>query len=68
MKWLWKYVNDKQLLWGKVIKAKYERENRWMTKEVISPYGVCVCVLFFFHKITTYKGVEIYMVWIYGDL
>ncbi|KAG5615003.1 hypothetical protein H5410_014827 [Solanum commersonii] len=40
MKWLWKYANDKQLLWGKVIKAKYEGENRWMTKEVISPYGV----------------------------
>ncbi|WMV45736.1 hypothetical protein MTR67_039121 [Solanum verrucosum] len=40
MKWLWKYANDKHLLWRKVIKAKYEVENRWMTKEVFSPYGV----------------------------
>ncbi|WMV13960.1 hypothetical protein MTR67_007345 [Solanum verrucosum] len=40
MKWLWKYANDKHPLWRKVLKAKYEEENRWMTKEVISPYGV----------------------------
>ncbi|KAG5577332.1 hypothetical protein H5410_057466 [Solanum commersonii] len=40
MKWLWKYANDKHPLWRKVIKAKYEEENRWMTTEVFSPYGV----------------------------
>lgn len=40
MKWLWKYANEKQRLWGKVIEAKYEEEDRWMTKEVTTPYGV----------------------------
>lgn len=28
-----------KLLSGKVINAKYE-ENKWMTKEVTTPYGV----------------------------
>lgn len=40
MKWLWKYANEKQRSWGKVIEAKYEEEDRWMTKEVTTPYGV----------------------------
>lgn len=40
MKWLWKYANDKQTLWGKVIETKYEEEDGWMTKEVTTPYGV----------------------------
>lgn len=38
IKWLWKYVNNKQLLWAEVIDARYE--DRWMTKEVTAPYGV----------------------------
>ena len=40
MKWLWKYSNDDQNLWGSVIKAKYEESDSWMTKEVTTPYGV----------------------------
>lgn len=40
MKWLWKYSNDNQNLWGSVIKAKYEESDSWMTKEVTTPYGV----------------------------
>lgn len=40
MKWLWKYVINKQMLWGKVIDAKYEEEDRWMTKEVTASYVV----------------------------
>ncbi|WMV40244.1 hypothetical protein MTR67_033629 [Solanum verrucosum] len=40
MKWLWKYSNDNKNLWGSVIKAKYEESDSWMTKEVITPYGV----------------------------
>lgn len=39
-KWLWKYFNENQNLWGTVIKAKYEEKDNWMTKEVTSPYGV----------------------------
>lgn len=31
MKWLWKYANEKQSLWGRVIEAKYEPEDKWMT-------------------------------------
>ncbi|CAN4087486.1 unnamed protein product [Withania somnifera] len=40
MKWLWKYANEKQMFWGKVIEAKYEEEDRWMTNEVTTPYDV----------------------------
>ena len=35
-KWLWKYSNDNQNLWGSFIKAKYEESVSWMTKEVHS--------------------------------
>ncbi|WMV36653.1 hypothetical protein MTR67_030038 [Solanum verrucosum] len=40
MKWLWKYANGNQLLWERVIEAKYIPEDKWMTKEVTTPYGV----------------------------
>lgn len=40
MKWLWKYTREHPLLWGRVIKAKYEQVDSWMTKEVTTPYGV----------------------------
>jgi len=40
MKWLWKFTKENHLLWGRVIKAKYEQEDSWMTKEVNTPYGV----------------------------
>ncbi|WMV28367.1 hypothetical protein MTR67_021752 [Solanum verrucosum] len=40
MKWLWKYANNNQMLWRKVIGAKYEEEDNWITKEVTTPYGV----------------------------
>ena len=33
-------VNDNQMLWKRVISAKYEGEDMWMTKEVTIPYGV----------------------------
>lgn len=36
MKWLWKYANNNQMLWRKVIRAKYEEEDNWITKEVRS--------------------------------
>ncbi|WMV38389.1 hypothetical protein MTR67_031774 [Solanum verrucosum] len=39
MKWLWKYANNNQMLWRKVIGAKYEEEDNWITKEVTTPYG-----------------------------
>ncbi|WMV13963.1 hypothetical protein MTR67_007348 [Solanum verrucosum] len=40
MKWLWKYANNNQMLWRKVIGAKYEEEDNWITKEVTTPCGV----------------------------
>ncbi|KAG5577258.1 hypothetical protein H5410_057392 [Solanum commersonii] len=40
MKWLWKYSNDNQNLWGTIINAKYEESDSWMTQEVTTPYGV----------------------------
>ncbi|KAG5576649.1 hypothetical protein H5410_056783 [Solanum commersonii] len=40
MKWLWRYSNNDQNLWGTVIKAKYEESDNWMTKGVTTPYGV----------------------------
>ena len=39
MKWLQKYANDKATLWGRVIEAKYEEEDIWMTNEITTPYG-----------------------------
>lgn len=40
MKWSWKLTNDNQLLWVTIIKAKYEEDDKWMAKEVSTPYGV----------------------------
>ncbi|CAN4092707.1 unnamed protein product [Withania somnifera] len=40
VKWLWRYSQETQAYWSKVIKAKYRKENRWMTKEVHTPYVV----------------------------
>jgi len=40
MKWLWKFANENQMLRKRVISAKYEGEDMWMTKEVTTPYGV----------------------------
>lgn len=40
MKWLWKYSNDNQNMWGSVIKERYEESDNWMTKEVTTPYCV----------------------------
>lgn len=40
MKWLWKYPNRNQMLWRKVIGAKYEEEDNWITEDVTTPYGV----------------------------
>ncbi|WMV12148.1 hypothetical protein MTR67_005533 [Solanum verrucosum] len=39
MKWLWKYSNENQTLWRRVISAKYENEDSWTTKIVTTPYG-----------------------------
>lgn len=40
MKSLWKYANDRQCLWRRVIEAKYEEGDRWMTKEITSPIEI----------------------------
>ncbi|WMV25769.1 hypothetical protein MTR67_019154 [Solanum verrucosum] len=40
LKWLWRYSQEPQAYWGKVIKAIYGVENKWMTNEVSTPYGV----------------------------
>ncbi|WMV38553.1 hypothetical protein MTR67_031938 [Solanum verrucosum] len=42
LKWLWRYSQEPQAYWSKVIKIKYGEEDRWMTKEVNTPYGVSV--------------------------
>lgn len=34
-----KFSNEQQL-WGRVIRAKYEQEDNWMTKEVTTSFGV----------------------------
>ncbi|TMX01072.1 hypothetical protein EJD97_025261, partial [Solanum chilense] len=39
LKWLWKFMTGENMLWREVIRAKYEMENRWMTKMVTTPYG-----------------------------
>ena len=40
MKWLWKFNHGEQTYWKEVIKAKYDEEDNWMTKEVTTAYGV----------------------------
>ena len=40
MTWLWKYSNENQSLWSRVIRVKYEENDNWMTKEVTTPYSV----------------------------
>ncbi|WMV14118.1 hypothetical protein MTR67_007503 [Solanum verrucosum] len=40
MKWLWRYSVEDQLMWKRVVGAKYEAEDSWMTKNMTSPYGV----------------------------
>ena len=42
MKWLLKFNNGEHTYWKKVIKAKCEEEDNWMTKEVTTAYGVSV--------------------------
>jgi hypothetical protein len=40
-KWLWRYANESEALWYKIIRAKYEdKDGGWCTKEVSSSYGV----------------------------
>ncbi|XP_049372997.1 uncharacterized protein LOC125837971 [Solanum verrucosum] len=38
MKWLWRYLFEDQLMWKRVVGAKYEAEDSWMTKDVSSLY------------------------------
>lgn len=40
VKWLWRYHQEDQALWREVIKSKYEELNKWVTKEVNTPYSV----------------------------
>ncbi|XP_059291348.1 uncharacterized protein LOC132044830 [Lycium ferocissimum] len=40
MKWLWRYSNEDQSLWKKVIKEKYGEDDAWKTKSVSTVYGV----------------------------
>ena len=40
MKWLWKFANENQMLWKRVISAEYEGEVMLMTKEVTTTYGL----------------------------
>jgi len=40
VKWLWRYHQEDQALWYRVIKSKYEQLNTWVTKEVNTPYGI----------------------------
>ncbi|XP_060216293.1 uncharacterized protein LOC132643774 [Lycium barbarum] len=42
MKWLWRYSNEDQTLWKKVIKEKYGEEDAWKTKIINTVYGVSV--------------------------
>ena len=39
LKCLWKFITGENMLWREMIRAKYEMENRWMTKMVTTPYG-----------------------------
>lgn len=40
MKWLWRYCQEPPTYWGSVIKAKYDEEGKWMSKEVNTTYRV----------------------------
>ncbi|XP_019267660.1 PREDICTED: uncharacterized protein LOC109244948 [Nicotiana attenuata] len=40
MKWLWRYSQEIETLWSKVIKAKYGEEDKWVSKVVNTAYGV----------------------------
>ncbi|WMV19976.1 hypothetical protein MTR67_013361 [Solanum verrucosum] len=40
VKWLWRYHREDQALWYRVINKKYEELNKWVTKEVNTPYGI----------------------------
>ena len=40
LKWLWKFIVGENMLWREVIRAKYEMENRWMTKMVTTPVSL----------------------------
>jgi hypothetical protein len=40
-KWLWRYATEREALWHKIIKAKYEdQDGGWCSKVVSGPYGV----------------------------
>jgi hypothetical protein len=40
-KWLWRYANESEALWCKVIEEKYEEQDGgWCSKEVSGPFGV----------------------------
>ena len=40
VKWLWRYHQEDQALWYRVINHKYEDLNKRVTKEVNTPYGI----------------------------
>lgn len=42
MKWLWRFPKEEKTLWVRVIQAKYEKEDFWKTKNVVSAYGICL--------------------------
>ncbi|CAN4095127.1 unnamed protein product [Withania somnifera] len=42
MMWLWRYTNEEQSLWKKVIKEKYGEEDAWKSNTVNAVYGVNV--------------------------
>jgi hypothetical protein len=40
-KWLWRYATEREALWYKVIKEKYEEQDGgWCSKEVCGTFGV----------------------------
>jgi hypothetical protein len=40
-KWLWRYATEREAIWYKVIKEKYEEQDGgWCSKEVSWPFGV----------------------------
>ncbi|KAG5593819.1 hypothetical protein H5410_035051 [Solanum commersonii] len=42
MKWLWKFITEENMLWKEVICAKYEMEDKWITKAVAIPYSCSI--------------------------